>query len=62
MTECCENCKFYTNDVTQVSAFGGSNLPGICRKNPPLAVNNASTAKSYFPACRPDTWCGAWQE
>lgn len=62
MTEQCSNCKFYTADETQVAAFGNSNLPGICRKNPPLAVSSPTFAKSIFPACRPDTWCGAWQE
>lgn len=60
-TEQCSNCKFYSDDQTQVRIFGGI-LPGICRHEPPVTAFNETVVKPLFPACRPDTWCGRWTE
>ena len=61
MTEKCSNCKFYSEDSAQVKMFGDT-LPGVCRVHPPVVVAGSKEGKTRLPSCRPDSWCGHWEQ
>jgi len=50
----CETCRFYAS------------LARECRRNPPLAVpvqvNGQLQTLGIFPATKPESWCGAYED